>query len=654
MRRRDMEGDENVRAWSQSPRRVVAERAASPPQRKKVLGERNSGGDGRRGAASPPPSRVKPAMSPPSLSGCGAGTYDPKTNYTTPRPDFLRYNPEKRREILLRLETEVEDESSSSTSELVSSGSSAQVSDTESDGVDEEEEIPANRGEWARRLFLLLIAVACSCCYIYCMNSSPSPSSEMGLHFVEPNGSVHNSQGLRAPIEMMNSDLVLKESTRQIVHRDNENAVQLYGHRGSPKDFMAIAAMGLAGVCPNVPFGEFTCQIGDRSIENVQKSKEEYPLWEQAPEIIVVHFENAEQSREVASQGGNVIGDSIGSTRTDDMEEGKSEIAHQEEMEDLSYHSPQLASLEKALEPENEVLDNGEGLEIYKLDQGTEPLEYENTAEAAKAFGAMVKFLSSSMKLHLKEMLACLSVAGAVFALLRYFQRTPMSVPVSQHAPPASPAQVPILAPIPAAKLPVYHSSQSVQLPLFRSQQPVQLTVPKEDPPVNLEVPVQLPLPKQEPHVCLKVPVQLPLHKPETFVNLNNPVQFPLPKQKIQQEDADNAKASDGYTLAHREIDSSRPPVVKLLGEFSFVDDGSSSARSRKGSNEHGGNVPVEEPSVSLKKDVTKMQKESRVIKSPSAQRTRKEENAIKVEAADATPTPLRRSNRLLNRVTSP
>ncbi|KAG8078066.1 hypothetical protein GUJ93_ZPchr0007g3724 [Zizania palustris] len=631
MRRREMEGDENVRALSQSPRRVVAE-----PERKKVLGERNSGDDGRRGTASPlpPPPRVNPAMSPPSLSACGAGTYDPKTNYTTPRPEFLRYNPGKRREILLRMEREAEDESSSSTSELVVSGSSAEVSDTESDVVDEEEEIPANRGGWARRLFLLLIAVGCSCCYIYCLNSSPSPSSEMGLHFVEPNGSVHNSQGLRPPIENVDSDLVLKESTGKIVHWDNENAIQLYGHRGSARDFMPIAAMGLEDVCPNVPFGEFTCQIGDRSIENVQKSKEEYPLWEQAPEMIVVHFENAEQRREFAGQGGNVIGDSIGSTRTDDMEEGNSEVAHQEQMEDLSYHFPQLASLEKALEPENEVLHNGEGLEIYKLDQGAEPFEYENTAEAAKAIGAMVKFLSSSMKLHLKEMLACLSVAGAVFALLRYFQRTPMS------------AQVPILAPNPAAKLPVYHSSRSVPLPFFRSQQPVQLTVPKEEPPVNLEVPVQLPLPKQEPHVCLKVPVQLPLHKPDTFVNLNNPVQFPLPKQKNQQKDADNARASDGYTLAHREIDSSRPPVVKLLGEFTLVDDGSSSPRSRKGSNEHVGNVPVEEPSVSLKKDVTMMQKESSVIKSPSARRTRKEE--------DATPTPLRRSNRLLNRVTSP
>ncbi|KAL5229220.1 hypothetical protein ABZP36_017485 [Zizania latifolia] len=657
MRRRDMETDENVGGWCPSPRRVVAERAASP-QRKKVLGEMNSGGDGGRGAASPPPpSQAKPATSPPSISGCGTGTYDPKTNYTMPRPDFLRYNPEKRREILLRLEREAEHESSSSTSgtavsELVSSGSSGQVSDTESDGVGEEEDIPSDRGGRARRLFLLLIAVACSCCYIYRMNSSPSPSSEMGHNLDGPNGSVHNSLGLRSPIEMMGSDRVFEEATSQIVSRNSENAVQINDHPGYPNNFMAVATMGLANVCPNVPFGEFTCQIGDVSIKNVQQTEDDYQLSAQASEMIVVPFENAEQSREVASLGGNVIGDSIGSTHTADMEEGKSEIAHLEEMEDLSDHSSQLASLEKALEPEKEVLDDGECLESDKLDEGAEPLEYENTAEAAKAIGAMVKFLWSSMKLHLKEMLACLSVAGLVFALLMYFQRAPKNAPVSQHTPAASPAQVPILAPNQAAKLPVYHSSQSVHL--FRSEQPVQLTVPKEEPPVNLEAPVQSPLPKLDSFVSLKVPVQLPLPKPEPFVNLNIPVQLTLPKQKIQQEDAENARSSDGYNLARSDTDSSRPPAVELLGEFSLVDDNSSRGRSRKGSNEHGGNVPVEEPSVSLKKDVIKMQKESSVIKSPSARRTRKEENAIKVEKTDATPTPLRRSNRLLKRVTSP
>ncbi|KAG8055291.1 hypothetical protein GUJ93_ZPchr0001g31189 [Zizania palustris] len=655
VRRRDMETDENVGGWSPSPRRVVAERAASP-QGKKVLGEMNSGGDGGRGAASPPPSQAKPATSPPSISACGTETYDPKTNYTMPRPDFLRYNPEKRREILLRLEREAEHESSSSTSgtavsELVSSGSSGQVSDTESDGVGEEE-IPSNQGGRARRLFLLLIAVACSCCYIYCMNSSTPPSSEMGHNLDGPNGSVHNSLGLRSPIEMMGSNRVFEEATSQIVHRNSENAVQINGHLGYPINFIAVATMGLSNVCPNVPFGEFACQIGDMSIDNVQQTQEDYQRSAQASEMIAVPFENAEQSHEVANLGGNVIGYSIGYTHTADMEEGKSEIAHLEEMEDLSDHSLQLAPLEKALEPEKEVLDDGQGLESDNLDQGAEPLEYENTAEAAKAIGAMMKFLWSSMKLPLKEMLACLCLAGLVFALLAYFQSSPKSAPVSQHTPAVSPAKLPILAPNQAAKLPVYHSSQSVHL--FRSEQPVQLTVPKEEAPVNLEVPVQSPLPKLDSFVSLKVPVQLPLPKPKSFAILNIPVQLTLPKQKNQQEDADNARSSDGYTLAHSDTDSSRPPAVELLAEFSLVDDNSSRGRARKGSNEHGGNVPVAEPSVSLRKDVIKMQKESSLIKSPSARRTRKEEHAIKLEKTDATSTPLRRSNRLLKRVTSP
>ncbi|KAF0910537.1 hypothetical protein E2562_002980 [Oryza meyeriana var. granulata] len=637
-RRRDTESDDNVRAWSQSPRHVLAEWAASSPERKKVLGERNSEGDGR-GAATPPPpqSQAKPATSPPSLSGRGEGAYDPKTNYTTPRPEFLRYNPEKRREILLRLEREAEDESSSATSgtpavsESVSSASSARGEETERDGAnnveEEEEEVPAHRSGLARRLFLLLVAMVCTYCYIYCMNSSPFRASEMGLNFAGPTGSVHDVASVHQ----------LDSLGLQIAHQQSEDAVQLYGPRCSPKNFMAIAAMGLADACPNVTFGEFTCQTGDIGIENAQESSEDYQLSEQAPEVIVIPSENVEQSREVASLDGNVIGDSIGTTYTADME-GEPVLVHQEEQEDHLHHSQQLASMEKVLEQENEVVDDGEGLEGDKLDRATEPWEeYADTAEAAKAVLAMVKSLWSSMKLHLMEMLPCLSVAAFVVALLKYFKRSPKGASVSTRRP----EQAPALAPNPI--LPVFPSPQSVQ-------QPLQLIVPKVEPPVSLEVPLLSPSHKPDLVASLKETEQLPRPKAEPSVNLDIPVQFSLPKQigcgnrlqKIQQDDADNA-------VGRREIDSSRPPVVALLGEFSLVDASSSRGSSRNGSNDHAGDVPVQESSVTLRNDVVKMQKESSTIKSPSARRTKKE-----VEKMDAAPTPLRRSNRLLNRVTSP
>jgi hypothetical protein len=73
------------------------------PLRKKVLAEMNCGGDGGGMVAATPPPQRKHVPSPPSLAGRGAGPYDPKTNYTEPRPEFLRYDPDCHREMLLRL-----------------------------------------------------------------------------------------------------------------------------------------------------------------------------------------------------------------------------------------------------------------------------------------------------------------------------------------------------------------------------------------------------------------------------------------------------------------------------------------------------------------------------------------------------------------------
>ena len=162
-----------------------------------MLGERNDGGvGGMEGAAWPPVQQPKPAPSPPTLAGRGAGPYDPKTNYTTPRPEFLCYDPERRREILLRVSRAAElmhDDCSSTTSGTVASEedgdslasdaaaaspiSSAPSSDSEAELDEEEEEvIPARRGRWARRLFLLLVCVSCCFCYMYCVNHSGFPT----------------------------------------------------------------------------------------------------------------------------------------------------------------------------------------------------------------------------------------------------------------------------------------------------------------------------------------------------------------------------------------------------------------------------------------------------------------------------------------------
>eukprot|EP00267_Zea_mays_P040654 XP_008680843.2 uncharacterized protein LOC103655960 [Zea mays] len=128
--------DENA-----SSKHLVPVGAASP-KRKKVLGERNdSGVGGMEGAASAPVQQPKLALSPPTPASRGAGPYDPKTNYTTPRPAFLRYDPERRREILLRVSRAAEvmyDDCSSTTSGTAASeedGGSSLASDAAADSL---------------------------------------------------------------------------------------------------------------------------------------------------------------------------------------------------------------------------------------------------------------------------------------------------------------------------------------------------------------------------------------------------------------------------------------------------------------------------------------------------------------------------------------
>jgi hypothetical protein len=226
------EADENA-----DPTRPTPAGNASP-LRKKVLGEMNCGGDGGGMVPTTPPPQLKPVPSPPSLAGRGAGPYNPKTNYTVPRPEFLRYDPECHREMLLRLACarKVEEgDSSSATSgtsaseDAGSSVSSTPGSDSEveldySDGEEEEEEVvPAGKGRWARRLFLLLVAVVCLCCYNYCMNPTPFPiHSEDGIAFTGPVERTHDAA----------------------VHElDSEDVVHQYDQRASPKNPMAVAMM---------------------------------------------------------------------------------------------------------------------------------------------------------------------------------------------------------------------------------------------------------------------------------------------------------------------------------------------------------------------------------------------------------------------------
>ncbi|XP_039025950.1 uncharacterized protein LOC120159427 [Hibiscus syriacus] len=124
------------------------------------------------------------------------GPYDPLKNYLSPRPQFLRYNPDRRKEIFLRLEMEGKegdnstlesdeaDTVSSDNSSLASSSSSQEdeefgvESESLSDKEDEEFEEGEDETAWSLggvlKYFLLLVVLLLSTSYISSMNSPVS------------------------------------------------------------------------------------------------------------------------------------------------------------------------------------------------------------------------------------------------------------------------------------------------------------------------------------------------------------------------------------------------------------------------------------------------------------------------------------------------
>ncbi|WOK91449.1 hypothetical protein Cni_G00140 [Canna indica] len=100
--------------------KYLASTATSSAEKNKILTEKNDDATfkGSRSpacfAATPQAKRMVASdpFSTVSLCGDGVGSpaYDPMTNYTSPRPQFLRYNPNRRFEILMRIEGERSDE----------------------------------------------------------------------------------------------------------------------------------------------------------------------------------------------------------------------------------------------------------------------------------------------------------------------------------------------------------------------------------------------------------------------------------------------------------------------------------------------------------------------------------------------------------------
>ncbi|KAG1347507.1 hypothetical protein COCNU_06G013360 [Cocos nucifera] len=126
--------------------------------------------------------------------------YDPLINYTSPRPEFLRYNPNRRKEILRRLEGETKNEEQGSGADSSSLSDSKRISisplqtsfqdqdqdvqeikegisDANNDDTEEEEmEVRPWYSRIAWRFFLLLGILLPSFFYMSCMNYAPVTS----------------------------------------------------------------------------------------------------------------------------------------------------------------------------------------------------------------------------------------------------------------------------------------------------------------------------------------------------------------------------------------------------------------------------------------------------------------------------------------------
>lgn len=144
-----------------SPTISASSKAVAP--RKKVLAERNENADNSEGSLSV---NVDSSLSP----------YDPLPNYPSPRPNFLRYKPNRRREIVLSCENETKGSISLPCNkddkvDLVCVSQEGEEIDEGEEEVEEGEEKKVGFLRSVLELMLILAVLVSSTMYISLMNS---------------------------------------------------------------------------------------------------------------------------------------------------------------------------------------------------------------------------------------------------------------------------------------------------------------------------------------------------------------------------------------------------------------------------------------------------------------------------------------------------
>ncbi|XP_074566344.1 uncharacterized protein LOC141822947 [Curcuma longa] len=286
----------------------------SPTMKKKILTEKNgdatsltSSGPARFGSKEQAkPELVSAADTNPVVQTVGAescsGFYDPLTNYTCPRPRFLRYNPNSRREILMRIErARMEEE------ELVD----ASNCDFEESDMEDEEE--ARRPLWwskrAWTLFLIGWLVYFSC-YFSSMDSGfrfPKDDRSSMEDFPKLHGNHSPSHGIELMLNFMGVSEICfnvpqKELTCSIDGGSMEDSLKLQGN-SRPSQVgteLMITLMGLSETCFNVPLKQSTCPIESDGesmvVSDVQQ--ENKSSFEDAESFLLIPWE-AERTNEL-------------------------------------------------------------------------------------------------------------------------------------------------------------------------------------------------------------------------------------------------------------------------------------------------------------------------------------------------------------------
>ncbi|VFQ66953.1 unnamed protein product [Cuscuta campestris] len=196
------------------PQKPVTKQFMSSTKERSVLGERNEANSSHSPIQKPPthvektnlknsrfqyPNRSSLAVSEPDDDDSSSKQYDPlRSNYCSPRPKYLRYRPNRHRELILNLESRdygvqrciSAGDGGNGVSEDDATGRDEDETDDEEEEEEEEGYLEDSRqsSNWFLKLLLFTVAVLLSPLFVSLLDNSPSsPAEPVAYGFGEMN-----------------------------------------------------------------------------------------------------------------------------------------------------------------------------------------------------------------------------------------------------------------------------------------------------------------------------------------------------------------------------------------------------------------------------------------------------------------------------------